>query len=126
MDKNKSGFQSATIPGLETLHPATATAGNESIILKRLRAKEFRTCDAFKAEDRKFAASVQQIIADGRVAKHTVRKLKEAFDKTDDPPEMMAILRKEIASQYLLGPTQKPEKDSPPAPREVILSSYLA
>jgi superfamily II DNA or RNA helicase len=126
LDKNKSGFQSATIPGLDTLLPATATAGNESIILKRLRAKEFRTCDAFKAEDRKFAASVQQIIADGRVGKHTVRKLKEAFDKTDDPLEMMAILRKEIASQYLLGPTQKPEKDSPPAPREVILSSYLA
>jgi hypothetical protein len=38
---------------------------------------------------------------------------------------MIAILRKEIARQYLLIPTRKPDKDEPPSPREVILSSYL-
>jgi hypothetical protein len=39
---------------------------------------------------------------------------------------MVTILRREIASQYLLGPIHKPEKDALPSPREVILSSYLA
>jgi hypothetical protein len=38
---------------------------------------------------------------------------------------MIAILRKEIARQYLLGPAHKPDKNAPAAPREVILSSYL-
>ena len=94
--------------------------------MKRLRARDFRNSDALKPEDRKFAASVRQIIADGRVGRQTIRKVKEAFDKTADPIEMVAILRREVASQYLVGPTQKPDKNAPAAPREVILSSYLA
>lgn len=126
LDKNKAAFDSATTPSLETLAPATAAgSGNEAIILKRLRARDFRSFDALKPEDRKFASAVHQIIVDGRVGKHTIRKVKEAFDQTADPVEMVAILRREVASQYLVGPTYKPDKNDLPAPREVILSSYL-
>jgi superfamily II DNA/RNA helicase len=126
LDKNKGGFQSATTPGVETLLPATAAGGgNEAMILKRLRARGLRTSDALTPEDKKFVAAVHHIIADGRVGKATIRKVKEAFDKTDDPMTVVAILRKEIARQYLLGPAHKPDKDAPLAPREVILSSYL-
>ena len=53
------------------------------------------------------------------------RKVKEAFDKTDDPVAMIAIFRRVIARQYLPGPAQKPDKEAEPAPREIILSSYL-
>jgi hypothetical protein len=126
LDKNKDAFQSATTPGLETLLPSTvAGGGSEAIILKRLRARAFRNADALSPEDKKFAAAVHRIIADGRVGKATIRKVKEAFDATDDPVGMITILRREIASQYLLGPAHKPDKDAPLAPREVILSSYL-
>ena len=126
LDKNKDGFHSATTFGVETLLPATAAGGgNEAIILKRLRARGFRTSDALTPEDKKFAAAVHQIIADGRVGKATVRKVKEAFDTTENPVAMIAILRKEIARQYLLGAAHKPDKDASLAPREVILSSYL-
>ena len=126
LDKNKTGFTSATTASVETLLPSTAAgSGNESIILKRLRAKDVRTCNAFAKEDRQFLAAVQQIIADGRVGKATIRKVKEAFDKTADPMEMLAILRRDIASQYLVAVPQKREKDDAPAPRELILSSYL-
>ncbi len=126
LDKNKDGFASATTPSVETLLPATAAAGgNEAFILKRLRTGAFKRSDALTPEDKKFAAAVHQIIADGRVGKATIRKVKEAFDKTDDPVAMLAILRKEIARQYLLGPAHQPGKDAPLAPREVILSSYL-
>ncbi|MGH8590696.1 MAG: helicase-related protein [Gammaproteobacteria bacterium] len=126
LDKNKDGFQSATTPGVETLLPATAAGGgNEAMILQRLRARGFRTSDALTPEDKKFAAAVHQIIADGRVGKATIRKVKEAFDKTDDPVAMIAILRKEVARQHLLGPVHKTDKDAPLASREVILSSYL-
>lgn len=126
LDKNKDGFLSATSPGVETLLPQTAAgSGNEAIVLKRLRARSFRNADGFTGEDRKFASAVQQIIADGRVGKATIRKVKEAFDKTDEPFAMLTILRKEIARQYLLGPAQKSDPDAAPAPREVIISSYL-
>jgi superfamily II DNA or RNA helicase len=126
LDKNKSGFSATTTPGLETLLPITAAgSGNEAIILKRLRAKGFRSCEIFTSEDRKFIASVNRIIADGRVGKQSVRKVKEAFEKTDDPLAMLSILRKEIASQYIIGNSQKPVNDLAASPREVILSSYL-
>ena len=126
LDKNKDGFQSATTPSVETLLPATAAgSGNEAIILKRLRARSFRNSDALTPEEKKFAAAVHEIISEGRVGKATIRKVKEAFEKTDDPVAMIAILRKDIARQYLLGPTHKPDKDAALAPREVILSSYL-
>lgn len=126
LDKNKAGFQYATTPSIEDITPAKATgSGNEAVILKRMRAKDFRNCDAYKAEDKKFIKQVEQIIAEGRVGKHTVRKIKEAFDKTDAPLEMLAILRNEIAGQYLLGTAHKPDRNASSAPREVILSSYL-
>ena len=54
-----------------------------------------------------------------------IRRVKEVFDKTADPMEMLAILRRDIASQYLVAIPQKREKDEAPAPREQILSSYL-
>jgi len=108
------------------LLPITASgSGNEAIVLKRLRVKGFRSYDVFTQEDRKFIASVNRIISDGRVGKQSIRKIKEAFDKTDDPIAMLSILRKEIASQYIIGNVQKPVKDLTPSPREVILSSYL-
>ena len=126
LDKNKAGFQTATSPTIESIMPATASgSGNEAIILKRMRARDFRNCDAYKAEDKKFIKQVEQIISDGRVGKHTLRKIKDAFDKTAAPLEMLAILRKEIANQYLLGTPQKTDKNASSAPREVILSSYL-
>lgn len=59
------------------------------------------------------------------MGKATIRKVKEAFDETDDPVAMIAILRKEIAPQYRLGSTSAPVKDQPQAPRELILSSYF-
>lgn len=51
--------------------------------------------------------------------------MNDAFYPTDEPVAMIAILRRNIARQYLLGPAHKPDKDAPLAPSEVILSSYL-
>ncbi len=63
-------------------------------------------------------------ISVGRVGKATIRKVKDAFDKTADPLEMLTILRRDIACQYLVAVPLK-RKDDAPAPRELILSSYL-
>ncbi len=102
LDKNKQGFQSATTPGVDSLLSATAAGGHEAALLKRLRAKDFRNSPALKPEDRKLAAEVHRLIAEGRIGKNTLRQVKTAFDQTADPVEMVAILRKEIASRYLL------------------------
>lgn len=126
LDKNKSAFHSATTSGVDSLLPSTAAgSGNEAIVLKRLRAKAFRNADVLSTEDRKFAAAVHEVIADGRVGKATIRAIKTAFDKTDDPFAMIHTLRKEVARQYLLGPIHRSTSDATAAPREVILSSYL-
>ena len=126
LDKNKLGFASVTTVGSEAEQSASpAGTSNEAIVLKRLRAKGFRTAGELRPEDRKFAASIQQIIAEGRVGKRTVKKVKEAFDRTEDPIEMIGILRREIASQYLLRPVTRAEKGVPTPSRDVILSSYL-
>ena len=125
LDKNKSAFLSATTPGVDTLLPATATSGNEAILLKRLRAKDFRNSPALTPEDRKLAADVHRLITEGRIGRHTLRKVKAAFDQTADPVEMVAILRKEVSSRYLLGSIPKTDSKAPPDPRELILSSYL-
>ncbi len=124
-DKNKAGFLSATSPTIESLLPAIASGtGNAGIILKRLRAKAFRTAVAFGVDDKKFRLDVETIIADGRVGHHTLRKIREGFDKTTEPVSMLAILRKEIAGQYLLG---RGHKANPSAVTvgEVILFCYL-
>ena len=94
LEKNKDGFNAATTPSVETLLPSTAAGGgNEAIILKRLRARDFKRSDAITPDDKKFVASVYEIIADGRVAKASIRKVKEALDATEDPVVMVAILR---------------------------------
>jgi len=83
--------------------------------LKRLRARGFRNADGLSVDETKFVAALHQIIADGRVGKATIRKVKEAFDKTDDPVARIAILREEIARQYLVGAANQPAKDLPQA-----------
>ncbi len=52
--------------------------------------------------------------------------MKDAFDKTVDPVEMLDILRRDIARQYLVALPRKCSAEKPAALRKVILSSYLA
>ena len=126
LDKNKTGFQSATSPTMDTLIPAAAwVSGNEAIILKRLRSRGFRQCSAFTAEDKKFTRQIELTISDGRIGKQTLRKIKDAFEHTHEPLNMLAILRHEISDQYLLLPPHKVDKTPSLAPREVILSSFI-
>ncbi len=123
--RNKSSFADAVTPTIEEQVPAAAKAGNEGIVLKRLRAKEFRhALDSMSEDDVQFAKEIVTLIADGRIAKNPIRRVKEAFDRTDDPSEMVAVLRSEISVDYL-------RKDEPTADQgdsaevEIVLSSFL-
>jgi hypothetical protein len=111
--------------GVDSLLSATAKGGGtEAMLLKRLRAKDFRNAPELTPEDQKLVADVHRLISEGHIGKHTLNKVKKAFEQTTDPVEMVAILRKEIARQYLLGVTPKTGANTPPDPRELILSSY--
>ncbi|MDQ5909301.1 MAG: hypothetical protein QG599_1396 [Pseudomonadota bacterium] len=125
LDQNKRGFQGATTVGVDSLSSTTATSGHEAALLKRLRARDFRNAAGLTPEDRKLAVEVHRLIAEGRIGKNTLRKVKAAFEQTADPVEMVAILRKEVASQYLLGAAPKADSKGVSAPRELILSSWL-
>lgn len=125
LDKNKSGFLSATTHSVNTLLAATATSGNEAVLLKRLRAREFRNAPMLRPEDRAFATEIHGLISEGRIGKHTLIKVKKAFDQTTNPVEMIAILRREIPAQYLRSPASRTDLNTSSDPRELILSSYL-
>ncbi len=125
LDKNRHGFIAMTTPGVESLLSATATSGHEAALLKRLRARDFRNAAALTPPDRKLAADVHRLISEGRIGKNTLAKVKKAFDQTDDPVVMIAILRREIPHHYLLGVIPKADTHSSPELRELILSSYL-
>jgi superfamily II DNA/RNA helicase len=123
---NKAAFEEATVPNTETLFPVTAAgSGNEAIVLKRLRARNFRGTDALSPEDRELVAQTIRIIADGRVGKATVRRVKAGFDRTADPIAMVRILRSEVAQQYYQEGSRISEQDETERPSEVVLSSYL-
>ncbi|HAS52457.1 MAG TPA: hypothetical protein DCS21_12230 [Gammaproteobacteria bacterium] len=125
LDQHKRRFQAVKTAGVDSWSSATATSRHEAALLKRLRARDFRNAAGLTPEDRKLAAEVHRLIAEGRIGKNTLRKVKAAFEQTADPVEMIAILRKEIASQYLLGAAPKADSKGVSAPRELILSSWL-
>ena len=116
LDKNKDGFQSATTPSLDTLRPATAAgSGNEAIILKRLHVGTFRRSSALTPEDKKFGAAVHQIIADGRVGKATIRRVKEGSTRPTNPWRSSPFsAKKSPASIFLARRTNPTRPRSPP------------
>jgi len=62
------------------------------------------------------------MIAQGLMAKKTAQIIKKAFERTLDPLEMVAILRKHIRT---LESHRQQSGTGNDAPREIILSGYL-
>lgn len=75
---------------------SSGARSNTSYIEKRLKDKVFRSCMKFTDADEEFLESVRKMIAKGLIAKKTAQTIKKAFEKTLDPLEMLAILRKHI------------------------------
>lgn len=121
LETNKQRF------GLDTMQeeaPSVITGGrsNLSYIERRLKEKSFRTCQKFTDIDEEFLDGVRRMIAQGVIAKKTAQTLKKALEKTDDPLEMLTILRKHIRNES--EPGSQPV-NSPRVRREIILSGYL-
>lgn len=120
LETNKQRFAQDT---LQNEQPAGGRGGrsNVSYIEKRLKDKVFRNCQKFTDDDDAFIEGVKRMIAQGLMAKKIAQTIKKAFEKTLDPLEMVAILRKHIRS---LAIAEHPSSQQTQARREIILSAY--
>lgn len=95
---------------------------NVSYIEKRLKDKVFRNCQKFTDTDEEFVDGVKRLISQGLMAKKTAQTIKSAFEKTLDPLEMVAIMRKHIRSIEATTPNISVQPAG--KQREIILSGY--
>ncbi|MEA5391298.1 SNF2-related protein [Cyanobium gracile UHCC 0139] len=118
LEMNKQRF---ALDSVQEEEPAAPGGGrsNASYIEKRLKDKVFRSCKKFTDADEEFLDGVRKMIAQGLMAKKTAQTIKKAFEKTLDPLELLAILRKHIRA--VDEGNAQPQRASG-ARREIILS----
>jgi len=119
---NKKQFEYDTI---QVEEPSTGRSGgrsNSDYIEKRLKDKAFRNCSKFTDSDDEFIDGVQRMLVQGTVAKKVAQVIKKEIEKTLDPLEILAVLRKNIR---LLDISARSKINGSQARREVILSGYL-
>jgi hypothetical protein len=120
LEMNKQRFALDSVQEEEPAGPGGGRS-NVSYIEKRLKDKVFRSCKKFTDADEEFLDGVRKMIAQGLMAKKTAQTIKKAFEKTLDPLELLAILRKHIrAVDEGKAQTQRASG----ARREIILSGY--
>lgn len=119
---NKQRFEQDSIQAEDPAAKRMGGRSNLSYIEKRLKDKTFRSCPKFTDTDEEFIDGVRRMIAQGTVAKKVAQTIKKEFEKTLDPLEMLAILRKNIRLPVDPG---TPQDNRAQARREVILSGYL-
>ena len=120
LETNKQRFHMDTIQDAD-LEKGSGGRSNLNYIEKRLKDKAFKNCKKFTDSDDEFLDGVRQMISQGTVAKKVAQTIKKAMEKTLDPLEVLAILRKHIRSVAV---TETHRKNSG-SKREVILSGYL-
>jgi len=119
---NRQRFEHDTIQSEEPAPGRGGGRSNLNYIEKRLKDKAFRSCPKFTDTDEEFIDAVRRMIAQGTLAKKIAQTIKKEFEKTLDPLEMLAIIRKNI--RLLVDPGAR-QDSRVQARREVILSGYL-
>ena len=122
LETNKQRFQLDTLQEADPEDNRSGSRSNISYIEKRLKDKHFKNCQKFTDADDEFLAGIQKMIAQGTMAKKIAQTIKKELERTLDPLEMIAILRKHI--RVVDGPERINRKTSV-TKREVILSGYL-
>lgn len=120
LETNKQRFAHDTLQDEEPAGPGGGRS-NASYIEKRLKDKSFRNCQKFTDADEEFLDGVRKMTAQGLMAKKTAQTIKKAFEKTLDPLEMLAVLRKHIRT---IDEGTPQIRKSNGARREIILSGY--
>jgi len=96
-------------------------SSNSDYIEKRLKDRSFRACPRFTDSDDEFVEAVIRMVSQGLLAKKRAQTIKKELEKTLDPLEMIAVLRKNIK---ILGGLPGQAQSKPLPKREIILSAY--
>ena len=94
---------------------------NLGYIEKRLKDKAFRKCRKFTDDDEELLTNVRRMIDQGTIAKKVAQKIKKELEKTLEPLDVLAILRKHIRIVTVADTSDHGKAHK----REVILSGYL-
>ncbi len=121
LETNRARFSMDISQDMDTGKSAGGGRSNLSYIEKRLKDKAFRKSRKFTDDDEELIANVRKMIDQGTIAKKVAQKIRKELEKTLEPLEVLAILRKHIrivtvADTRVHTRTLK---------REVILSGYL-
>ncbi len=124
LDQNKSRFDFVTSGEEPELAGSKGGRSNESYVIRRLKAKEFRLHPGFTDEDEEYIRQVLLAYAHGVIPKNTTRKIKRAIEREINPHKVLGLLKNHIP--YTLLGFKPSGKTALPARREVILSGFLA
>ncbi|MFQ5561403.1 MAG: hypothetical protein ACE5FU_12590 [Nitrospinota bacterium] len=121
LETNKQRFQEDAIQQQEPTIKNKGGRSNMKYIETRLKDKAFKACKKFTDSDEEFLTKVRNMLRQGTIAKKVAQNLKNEFEKTLDPLEMLASLRKHIR----VTDEQIHNKTNPRSQkREVVLSVY--
>ena len=122
LEMNKLHFRQDTLQGIEsTVIRRIGGGSNIRYIEKRLKDKAFRKCPKFTDTDEEYIANIMVMIAQGTLAKKVAQTIKKELEKTLDPLEALAILRRHIR---VVDNRRETHHQTKVTKREVILSGY--
>ncbi len=124
LDQNKSQFDFVTSGEEPELAGSKGGRSNESYVIRRLKAKEFRLHPGFTDEDEEYIRQALSAYAHGVIPQNTTRKIKRAIERESNPHKVLGLLKNHIP--YTLLGFKPSGKTALPARREVILSGFLA
>lgn len=121
LETNRGRFNLDINQDVDTGKSPGGGRSNLSYIEKRLKDKAFRKCRRFTDDDEELITNVRKMIDQGTIAKKVAQKIKKELEKTLEPLEVLAILRKHIR----IVTVADTKTHSKALKREVILSGYL-
>lgn len=120
LETNKQRFEKDTMQSEAPMQQVQGGRSNMKYVETRLKDPVFKRCKKFTDLDEEFLTGVRHMVKQGTIAKKVAQTLKKEFEKTVDPLEMLAILRKQIR----VIEEQNPSKNKRMNKREIILSIY--
>lgn len=119
LNTNRSKFEIDTIIAEDD--DSGGGRSNMAYIEKRLKDKSFKNCKQFTDSDEDFINGIRTMLAHGTMAKKTAQVIKKELEKTIEPLEIFAILRKHVRNIAV----EETSEGKSIVKREVILSGYL-
>jgi superfamily II DNA or RNA helicase len=121
LELNKQQFQLDVQQEVASAESLGGGRSNISYIEHRLKDKVFKNCQKFIDSDEEFIETLLKMIARGTIAKKIAQIVRKELERTLDPLEVIAILRKHIRT---VDTAETTAKTTASAKREVILSGY--